>query len=766
MTSDQQASGEDGREEDDQGEAKKFKLDVEKLVEDAWLHYTNYLESTCGISGSAGDVDELMELLELLDNGISIPPFATATDKSQPLELKIKSRQDCLPILISVVSAILADEAISRSLVFQQNEQQQKHNIGVGPESEAPEQEKTTVQVDIRRHLTRAITMFPQNALAWSMAANYGRMNSFTDPITILSWYQHAAHCASQVRQAAIQLLEEETNVNDKSSSQRHPEISDDVKEWIESLLLHQVTGVELCEAEDEEEDNEAACYKKEQNSDVETWSASTVESTARFMAAMISSTLGKHDAALEQLQYFDLTHRLHPNVWDAVFDEGKEMSNSNDHQYIRNHSHHHGKGDNGTICQALHFPVMYYCETGILPPYLYQRLCSVFAPNASYWRESDYATRGYFSFFMDRRRSKEKDDNKPPPPLNLIEHVIVHYMMPHLQEQLHKHAESIAGFEWWVHTRPTGANLGHNLHFDTDEALLAQRRKQKGDQDGDNANDDGGGDDDDWITHPLVSSVLYLTTGESEDQQLEARSRSRAGATIILNQTPQAAQPADCVWYNVPKSNTFMTFPGNLLHGVLPCPAITEGTSNISEATTKSTDAASVSTSSQGIHKLWADKGQAASETDLTHPSSNHRLTFMVGFWDRRVPDRMREQKIYGPCGPLPEVSDDNSWVREIHKGYESNKAGAEDNGSESKSACTAALASTTTAPVKRITPAWECITSKRRFTKQDPVLEIPRSIDHRFFVRGAPECFRASLLERDDGDDVSNSEEHSESS
>ena len=38
--------------------------------------------------------------------------------------------------------------------------------------------------------------------------------------------------------------------------------------------------------------------------------------------------------------------------------------------------------------------------------------------------------------------------------------------------------------------------------------------------------------------------------------------------------------------------------------------------------------------------------------------------------------------------------------------------------------------------------------------------ILEIPRGIDHRFFVRGAPKCFRESLFERNDEEDEGDGE------
>ena len=73
-----------------------------------------------------------------------------------------------------------------------------------------------------------------------------------------------------------------------------------------------------------------------------------------------------------------------------------------------------------------------------------------------------------------------------------------MNHVLPLAQSQLKPGHDPIVGFEWWVrvHTRSIQANLGHQLHFDTDEAFLAQEKE---------------------VTHPAVSSVLYLTGNNSE---------------------------------------------------------------------------------------------------------------------------------------------------------------------------------------------------------------------------------------------------------
>ena len=78
----------------------------------------------------------------------------------------------------------------------------------------------------------------------------------------------------------------------------------------------------------------------------------------------------------------------------------------------------------------------------------------------------------------------------------HVIEDVVMNHVLPLAQSQLKPGHDPIVGFEWWVHTRSIQANLGHQLHFDTDEAFLTQEKE---------------------VTHPPVSSVLYLTGNNSE---------------------------------------------------------------------------------------------------------------------------------------------------------------------------------------------------------------------------------------------------------
>lgn len=179
------------------------------------------------------------------------------------------------------------------------------------------------------------------------------------------------------------------------------------------------------------------------------------------------------------------------------------------------------------------------------------------------------------------------------------------------------------------------------------------------------------------------------------------------------------------------PRNNSFMIFPGNLLHGVLPCRPINSGTSN-----NDSSDSSSSSSSSSGC---------------------DSRLTFMIGFWTRSVPEKMKNRKLYGPCSALPNADDATTtgqqakWVEEIQNGYKSNNTKKDNSNISTKETSTIKPRALPT-----VAPAWEEITTPNNNdnTEELSLSNIPKVLDHRFFVHDAPTCFRESLFNDDDDD------------
>lgn len=603
--------------------SKKTRVDKHdaSLLDDVWQHFRDYLDS-CDDEGN-GDIDELQEILELLGEVDPVHDLAS-----------LKSRKSLLPVLASVAHGNLADAFLSHFL----------------------ESKEAALEIKIKEHFEESLRLFPFYASIWSILANACRMQIIStttdDTSKIAAAYEKAADCATAVREHALTTLDQDHT-------------DEILPEWIELLLLNQATGAEW--ASDDDADDEEEIEDEENSTDGEQeeqdgyWTTSEVECTARFMAAMLLSTLGFHDAAKDHLKFFAVTHRLHPNLWSST---------------------------NTKIDDSLSEKVVIFGKEkgNVLPENLYRRLCTVFAPEAQYWNESDYNNRGYYSYFMDI--------NEIEKPSNLIEDVIVRHLLPLAKGELAKHNQqdaNICGAEWWVHTRPIQANLGHNLHFDTDEAILSQDKE---------------------VTHPILSSVLYLTGGSQG-----------GGATIVLDQTPDSKDVARFAWKNEPRDNSFLLFPGNRLHGVLPC------VGQLSPTETKVRFTSDIDASD-----LFPDTTHSASEP-------KHRLTFMVGFWTRRVPDRMKERKLYGPCGILPSASEEHTWVHHILEGYD----GQHNCKSEVQ-------ISATVSPVPTISPAWEALPS----VSSQVIALPPRGIDHRFFVKDPPECFYDSLFEPDEFDSI----------
>jgi hypothetical protein len=629
-------------EEDHPKPTKKAKLvDLQTLAASAWGHYRNLLENDN--TNDDDETEQLQELCTLLQPHIA--PFKQSL-------ASIRNSTDMLPILASVVYFHLASGAISRYLAAEAT------TGGTGHEQTRLDLAQAQEWIDLSIHY------FPCNSVALSTGANLGRM-SFTLPeAAVLEWYEQAALHARTVRRETLRLLETGDYGID----------TDMVKEWMELLLLSQVAGVEyVVEEDDEEEEEEDAGH----------FSASSVEGTSRFMAAMLFSRAGNHDRAFYHLRKFSLSHRLHPNVWEGVANTATTPTISKPR------------------LTATTAPTPLSFRGGVLPPKLYQRMSEFFAPDAAYWKETGYANRGYYSFFADIDTVKGTSGRQPT--TNLIHDVVVNHLLPLAKQALNddEAASQICGYEWWAHTRLVKANLGHVLHFDTDACFLA-----------DNEN----------IVHPLVSSVLYITGDET------------TGATIVLDQTPQCETVAHLCWRSAPQPNSYMVFPGNLLHGVLPCRG---------QSTAETPNDATPPSNGGNMKVQWTP-------ATATNPVQ-HRLTFMVGFKTRRVPDQRKKGELYGPCAPLP-PADTESWAKELQHGYL-------DNGL--RIALEPRQQGISMQELPGALPAWEDINRKavgeqgvNEGDNGEPPLEFPRAIDHQFFVNGAPQCFRDSLFDKDESD------------
>ena len=671
--------------DDDIGREEEDEEDAAPPVLEAWRHYRSYVDAPDDDDDDGGgEVDELLEVLDLL-SPLGLPVF-----DADPAPGEVSFGAGALvPVLLSAAHLRLASDAVDGGLA------------GGGLGSEDGGDGGTASSSSPEHHFSRSLHHWPTNPAALSLLANYRRMNA--GPVgEVCDLYARAEGCAARWRDAALAFLKEkeEEECNGDGGDGREGEAVDP-REWVELLVLNGALDVDYVGGEDEDEedeedeedddekDEEGAAATGEDQVEEEEYSSSNVEATASFMSAFLLSTLSRHDEALVRLKKFDLTHRIHPAVWRAAKKGGTSSS-----------------ADSGPkIPSSAPFSPRIYTKTpsgpGVLPPDLRRRMRDLFAPAAPYWSQSDYDNRGYYSYYvdLDSRPSGPASPRVRDRPTNLIEDVIVSHLLPLAERTLRESSEGkkkeeeggrkrdrIVGAEWWAHTRPVGANLGHQLHFDTDEGLLGKEGR---------------------VTHPVVSSVLYLTGGSGG---------GGAGPTVVFEQTPDSEETAAGAWISRPRDGAYMTFPGELLHGVLPC-AGREGGENETDD---------------------ADKKPAEEKEE------EHRLTFMVGFWTRQVVDATEdERELYSPCGPLPPATDEHSWVVEARMGYDKADGGTIDSGEDDGAAADAEHE-----PLEYASPAWEEIECDPVF----PPLAIPGGLDHRFFVKGAPGCFSASLFDKED--------------
>ena len=321
---------------------------------------------------------------------------------------------------------------------------------------------------------------------------------------------------------------------------------------------------------------------------------------------------------------------------------------------------------------------------------------------------------RGYFSFWYDLVSSA--------PPSNIIEYIIRRYIYPACQESVPENTK-IVGAEWWVHSRKLGRNLGHQLHFDTEEHSLEDKHE---------------------ILHPVCSSVCYLTLPD-------VRNGGSGGPTVIFDQRSHDVNPAKKAVVVHPVPDAVLYFQGDRLHGVLPSESLPPLTSKDAATATKSEK----------------DSGE---DSEGTEEEDSRRLTFMVGFWTVDVTTIGKERVPYGPCGPLPARDETGcTWHREMLLTEQEEQEWAlwaKDQENENKNN---RKTEETLLGVSVVEPAWVSVpTATTSVSLSPPELDLPEDIDQRFFVCHM-EDFKAHLLERalsapsvDDEDDEDDEDEN----
>ena len=640
------------------------------LLARAWDHYKNFIgiinngdeeneiDEYENEGGEArGDIDELLELIEILSPYSDISFSSSSTCAIEFPHNGDFSQQTFLSILLSMANVHLASVAITDG------------NDGTSSTS-SPED-----------FIQKALMHWSTNPIAYKLWADYHRRkcSERSSLENVCTLYKKAAEYATYWRIVALDFLDQSSMMEDKDNADNKVAATavgmPNLNEWVELLIIQGALDVESIYHDNDDGDDEDEDEDNDDDDDDLYTPSSRVESTSSFMSSYLLSALSRHDEALVYLKKFHLSHRIHPNVWSLASNHAQLPSTS-------------------SLSSDIDFNPRIYrgsSDSGVLPPALYNQFCNIFAPGASYWKESDYNNRGYYSYFIDL------NDVSHVSPTNVVEDAIVNHLLPFAHQSLSDNkvgghsSQQIIGAEWWVHTRPLGANLGHQIHYDTDEYMLNSKKK---------------------VTHPVVSSVLYLTgAGKRDCNEADASATQAsvtAGSTIIFDQTPESTNVASQAWVSQPLDNSFMTFPGNLLHGVLPCTDVR------------------VSDNSGGVNS--------------NNDEGLHRLTFMVGFWTRDVCDGMGERELYSPCGPLPPPVLEHSWVIQSQTGYTDRRRMKKQKGTKADDRMIFTKLPSTS-------PAWEKFSGDEAST-----LTIPKELDHRFFVWNAPHCFTESLFDKRD--------------
>ena len=528
--------------------------------------------------------------------------------------------------LRSAAHALIANALVEQTL------QQQDQNDG------------TVCRREAFLHIMKALVEWPANASALVCLANMERMGQFCahgnknqtgdrQRLQIsLQYYVAASKCAFVAREMALQFLADDS-------------MSADEKFLIETIVLNASAQVEY-EKEEEDDDGNGEDENDDDN-DAEAYGESKVLVTSSYMSAFLASALGYHDIAKQVLGRFGSKKcpvtRIHPAVWDAAQRPPMNCTEK-------------------APTQGAFTPRVF---DNAISDDLFATLRYAFRPDSPYWEQSGYQRNVYYSYWTDWPLPTAKNDDGTAVDTkggehyvvsNAVEHYIVAHLLPRIQSVSNIKLSDLKGFEWWVHTRPShGANLGHQLHFDTDEALL--------DQDG-------------IVKFPITASVTYLTLDDNGNEDVCGKSgnpKHEHGATILFDQTPSAQENAETAWLCFPKSKQFMMFPGDLLHGVLPC-----------------------ITHEQSTPVLDQNQPEDASQ----EAPCPHRLTFMVNFWAYRIPDNLKHRPLYGPSGPFPPATDEHSWVRDLCHSYPQ----------------TVAFSPDVTIPpmpggLVAVSPAWDCL-------------------------------------------------------
>lgn len=433
--------------------------------------------------------------------------------------------------------------------------------------------------------------------------------------------------------------------------------------------------------------------------------------------AALILSQRGEHEAAAPLLRRFGYRLQLSPHVWAAAASPPPSAERAT---------------PRGPAIAAAGTVRMF---ADAVPDDLARCLQAAFAPTAAYWRETGYHTasseKRYHTFFCDL---SPNGASRAEGPSNAVE-ALIHRLFPLLSRA------DVTCAEWWVHTRLVGRHPGHQLHYDLEEGLLESTGR---------------------VLHPIVSSVVYLSGDAaagptivldealgcfSEDGRAAAQHGGGGGAREQPAGRHVCDEPAARCWLAHPLPRAFLTFPGHLLHGVLPVDAPPRGAERAR---------AQPSEPDTGV-------GAPGTHRPLSGAADDHRLTLLIAWYgedaragpakhtrgpgNERVGRGRRGVPGLGPQSAMPRLSRSTTWPRDLEYGERAASAG---NSAPSAAGGAPAARVPTQVPVVEVPHAWESVPPSpapacgpQGMPEQEPggaaepPLEVPRHLEQHFFLR-----------------------------
>jgi hypothetical protein len=216
------------------------------------------------------------------------------------------------------------------------------------------------------------------------------------------------------------------------------------------------------------------------------------------------------------------------------------------------------------------------------LPSPLLRGLHVALGNDSPFWREHSYSGLGgeYFSYLHDLSAVLAN------PKRTVIEQTMKHVYglaqscFPDIPLDEARYCE------WWTHNRPH--SCGHQFHFDSDEPKLERGNGEIG-----------------AVTHPIFSTIIYLTPGLV------------GGPTLVTDQLLSGAL-ATKGWLVLPALNRVAVFDGRYLHGVIP------------------------------------GRGACPPRAPDAAPEGNdpRRITLMIAFWRQKAWEKEQHP---GPCQRFP---------------------------------------------------------------------------------------------------------------